>query len=59
MCFYKSDERLLNKNGNLSSPDWRENPPGFLPGDLEGKRENGKQKCQMFRSKKPLSQNIY
>lgn len=42
-----------------ASPDWRENPSEFSSGDLEGKRENGKQKCQMFRSKKLLSQNIY
>jgi len=29
------------ENRSLASPDWRENPPDFSSGDLEGKREQG------------------
>ena len=44
---------------SVNAKHLEENPPDFSSGDLEAKREQGLQKCQMFRSKKLLSQNIY
>jgi hypothetical protein len=38
---FKITNQTKRKSSDLNSPDWRENPPDFSSGDLEGKRENG------------------
>ena len=42
--FFAACKKEAERLGN--SPGWRENPPDFSSGDLEGKRENGLKRTQ-------------